>query len=78
MKDLEQNTTTEAPRLPFSPLTGEGLSIQINDHASHVTCAVASHRHMDPKIRAEAALVLDMCRARTNRIVADIRAAVPA
>lgn len=60
-------------RLPFSPLTLPGLSIQINDHASHVTHAVNAHRGTDPAIVAEAGLVYDMCRARTDRVIALIR-----
>lgn len=67
--------TAPAPRsaLPFSPLTDAGLSIIINDRASRVTYAVVSHRATDPAVVAEARLVYDMCRARTDRILADIR-----
>lgn len=57
-------------RVPFSPLTLSGLGVQIEEHASVVTHAINQGRHLDPNVRAEAALVLDMCRARTDRITA--------
>jgi hypothetical protein len=56
--------------LPFSPVTPVGLSILIEQHASVVTHATAQHRHLEPRVRAEAALVLDLCRARTDRMLA--------
>lgn len=57
-------------RLAFSPLTLPGLGVLIEEHASVVTHAVTQGRHLEPRVRAEAALVLDMCRARTDRVAA--------
>lgn len=64
---------TATSAFPFAPLTLDGLGILIEQHASRVTYAVASHRATDPVVVAEAGLVFDMCRARTNRVLGLVR-----
>lgn len=64
------STTADTSPLPFSPLTLSGLGIQIEEHASVVTHAITQGRQLDAHVRAEASVVLDLCRARTNRVLA--------
>ncbi len=61
---------TRMNQLPFSPLTLSGLGVLIEEHASVVTHAITQGRQLEPHVRAEASLVLDLCRARTDRVLA--------
>ena len=71
MQDLTTNPTPSP--LPFSPLTDTGLAIQIEELSSVWVHLVNQGRYFDPRLSTEARLVADMCRAHTDRIVAQIR-----